>query len=186
MADDKPKYHIIQGNIADYQGGAIVVPSWTNMSTSNAISHAITTRLRQLRANIEKFWPEPTDIRDSSERLPLYSAHLFESPQLPGVDACILATCYVDEGEQDAPFSEKAARTTANALKVASEKGINSIAFPTLMTGYGGGSLDEIIPSMISEFNSHLRNGQSPSDIALYVFGNEAYQKTLKLAQQVK
>lgn len=183
---NKLGYNIIQGNIADYKGGAIVVPCWTNMSTSNAISHAINIKLRELGVDPKNFWPEPSDIRDASKKVPLFSVHFYEAPQLPNVDAYILATCHVDKGEQDAPFSEKAARTTANALKVANEHGIKSLAFPTLMTGHGGGSLEEIIPSMIAEFNAHLRTGKSPSDIALYVFGNEAYEQTLQLARQAK
>lgn len=178
--------NIVQGNIADYQGGAIVVPSWTNMHTGNAISHAINNKLRMLGVNPEDFWPRPSKIGDAGKRVPLTSAHFFEAPQLPDVDAYILATCYVDKGEQDAPFREKSARTTANALRVANEHGIISIAFPILMAGDSGGSLDVIVPSMISEFNTHLRSGESPSDITLYAYGEEAYDQTLRLAQQTE
>jgi len=183
---NKPGYNIIQGNIADYEGGAIVVPSWTNRSTGNAISGAINNKLRELDIAPEKFWPEASNIWDASKKVPLFSAHLYEAPQLPNVDAYILATCYVGEGEQDVPFNEKSARTTANALKVASEQGIKSLAFPTLMTGHNGGSLDDIVPSMITEFNTHLRTGKNPSDITLYVFGNQAYEQTLRLVKQAK
>jgi len=181
----KPRYEIVKGNIADYEGGAIVVPSWANMSTGNAISHAINKKLGDLQVDPEGFWPEPSDIRDASKKVPLFSAHFFESPQLPMVDAYILATCYVDEEESKPPFSQIAAKTTENVLKVASERGIESLAFPILMTGHGGGRLDEIVPSMIDEFNTHLRTGKRPSYIALYVFGDQAHEQTLQLVRQI-
>lgn len=176
----KRSYQIQNGNIASYQGGAIVVPCWSHLGTANAISHAINKELKNLGIDPEAFWPKPGETN-----VPLCTAHFFEAKQLPNIDAYILAACYVNtlQRETDESFALKAKKTTTNALEVARQYQITSIAFPILMAGENGAKLEEIIPSMTQEFTTHLRTGKNPSNITLYAYGHEAYQETLKLAR---
>ena len=164
MHQQKPTYTIVHGNIADYQGGAIVVPCWTNRDA--------------------RIWPELTHSLDKTKRVPLFSAHFYPRSQLLGFESIILAACYADADETETSFYERASQTTANVLRVANENGVDSIAFPLYMAGHQKGKLTEIVPAMVDEFEKHMKSGVNPSDITLYLFAEKDYKEARQLIER--
>jgi len=70
----------------------------------------------------------------------------------------------------------KIRNTTINSLKRAEEKGLKSIAFPSIGTGVGGFSLEKAAEVMIGAVKEHLEAGVSSLELVVFVlWGEEAY-----------
>lgn len=141
-------FRLVGGDIAEFKGGAIVVPVY-----------------------------EYNRIREDAKLFRAYH-HGFSQP--PNANAIIVATCYINE--EGIPFYVKAATTTANALEVAKDKRVESIAFPALMTERRDVRLEEIVPAMIDEFVRHVRQWTHPREISLCIPESEAYNIALQIA----
>jgi len=63
---------------------------------------------------------------------------------------------------------------TASALKLASDRGIESVALPALGAGVGGLSLRECAEAMLSAAQAHCETQQLPLEIRFVLFGQNA------------
>ncbi len=167
-----------EGNIADYVGDAIVVPCWTGFGTDAAISRSINHKLRNLGR------PEMFENFPICETEP-FSAHYFSDSQLPDVVGYIMACCYVLRRESAEPFDIKAMLTTQNALTVASQQGVKSIAFPIYLVGEQGGNPDLVLPAMANVFEEHARRGLLPDEVTLFAFGQGNYNNAMSILDSI-
>ena len=63
---------------------------------------------------------------------------------------------------------------TLSALKLAAERGIESISFPALGSGVGGLSLHDCAAAMLSAAQEHCASSVLPSEIRYVLFGQNA------------
>jgi O-acetyl-ADP-ribose deacetylase len=79
--------------------------------------------------------------------------------------------------------AEALRKSTAHALRIASERGLKSIAFPAVGTGIAGFPMEECAEIMLQEAAQHLKNGTSLENIYFVLFDRDAcqtFQKTWK------
>ena len=78
-------------------------------------------------------------------------------------------------GLDDVPTTSKTLRTsTAHALRLAAERGLNTIAFPAVGTGVSGFPMDECAQIMLSEAIQHLKGETSIETIYFVLFDTRA------------
>jgi O-acetyl-ADP-ribose deacetylase (regulator of RNase III) len=65
-------------------------------------------------------------------------------------------------------------KSTAHALRIASERGLKSIAFPAVGTGIAGFPMEECAEIMLQEAAQHLKNGTSLENIYFVLFDRHA------------
>ena len=63
-----------------------------------------------------------------------------------------------------------------NALKIASEKGIEKIAFPPMGTGFYGVSLKTCAQVMLKSIKKHISQKSSLKEIVICVLDNREYK----------
>jgi O-acetyl-ADP-ribose deacetylase (regulator of RNase III) len=68
---------------------------------------------------------------------------------------------------QEEDISGKLRKTLKNALKAAEEKGVQSIAFPPLGTGFYGVPLDSCASIMLEELSEHLLGNTSLKEVII-------------------
>jgi O-acetyl-ADP-ribose deacetylase (regulator of RNase III) len=76
------------------------------------------------------------------------------------------------EGEED----EKLRNATRNALKVADENGLSSIALPAISTGIFGFPLDRCAEIMLRTAIEHLQGRTGLERVVFCLYGQEAYE----------
>ena len=76
------------------------------------------------------------------------------------------------EGEED----EKLRNATRNALKVADENGLTSIALPAISTGIFGFPLDRCAEIMLRTAIEHLQGRTGLERVVFCLYGQEAYE----------
>ena len=64
--------------------------------------------------------------------------------------------------------------STAHSLRLASERGLKTIAFPAVGTGIAGFPMKECVENMLQEAANHLRNGSSLETIYFVLFDQQA------------
>ncbi len=170
MSTDKYPFKLQEGDITGFEGDAMVIPCWQTLHTGNVIASALERRLDELGVDLVDFWP-----RYSEERVPLFSAHYYERPQMPKTKSIILAACYTGH-EPSISFRERALKTTRNVMEVAGQHDVRSIGFPAYMTGGQHGMVVEVVAAMADVFREHIKTGGNPRDISLYVFGEASYR----------
>jgi O-acetyl-ADP-ribose deacetylase (regulator of RNase III) len=77
--------------------------------------------------------------------------------------------------------------STAHALRLASERGLKTIAFPAVGTGIARFPMQECAEIMLQEASEHLRNGSSLETIHFVLFDQEAtdiFERTWKRMQR--
>jgi O-acetyl-ADP-ribose deacetylase len=72
--------------------------------------------------------------------------------------------------------AEALRKSTAHALRIASERGLKSIAFPAVGTGIAGFPMEECAEIMLQEAAQHLKNGTSLENIYFVLFDRNACQ----------
>jgi O-acetyl-ADP-ribose deacetylase len=70
--------------------------------------------------------------------------------------------------------AEALRKSTAHALRIASERGLKSIAFPAVGTGIAGFPMGECAEIMLQEAAQHLKNGTSLENIYFVLFDRDA------------
>ncbi len=83
------------------------------------------------------------------------------------------------EGNED----EKLRQATLNSLKLATEKGLKSIAFPAISTGIFGFPVDRCANIMLKETIKYLKENKDLERVVFCLFGKDTYdvfEKTLK------
>ena len=73
-----------------------------------------------------------------------------------------------------------------HALRIASERGLKSIAFPAVGTGIAGFPMEECAEIMLQQAAEHLRNGSSLETIYFVLFDEQAagiFERTWKRLQ---
>jgi len=177
MIRDYGFFRIIHGNIAEFRGGAIVVPCFSDLTPAPEISDAVRTKLSRdgyktdIFGNIEKNLGE------------LFTSEFYPF-ELPFVKGLVMARCYVDrqdsnEKSKDMIYYLKTAKTAESALSAARKNDLDSIAFPVLMAGRSGGSLGEIVPAMIDEIS---RAREDFSKIEIYALNKEVFREFVSIA----
>jgi len=76
--------------------------------------------------------------------------------------------------------------STAHALRLASERGLKTIAFPAVGTGIAGFPMKECAEIMLQEAAEHLRSGSSLETIYFVLFDEDAkniFERTWKRLQ---
>jgi len=95
-------------------------------------------------------------------------------------DAGRLAARYVIHAAAMGPdlvTSEEAIRqATGNALRVAEELGVHSIALPALGTGVGGFAIEDCARIMLDKVIAHLEHGGSLELVIFALFGAPSYE----------
>jgi O-acetyl-ADP-ribose deacetylase len=79
--------------------------------------------------------------------------------------------------------AEALRKSTAHALRIASERGLKSIAFPAVGTGIAGFPMQECAEIMLQEAAQHLKNGTSLENIYFVLYDRDAcrtFQNTWK------
>lgn len=76
------------------------------------------------------------------------------------------------EGDEDA----KLRMATLSSLKVAEEKGLESIAFPAISTGIFGFPMDRCARIMLTAVIGHLRESDAPMRVVFCLYGPDAYE----------
>lgn len=71
---------------------------------------------------------------------------------------------------------ESVGLATGNALKLAAERGFDSIAFPALGTGVGGLSLQDCAEVMLSAAHKHCAQHEKPFEIHFMLWGQNALE----------
>ena len=82
--------------------------------------------------------------------------------------------------------AEALRKSTAHALRIASESGLKSIAFPAVGTGVAGFPMKECAEIMLHEALQHLQNGTTLEKIYFVLFDQdscETFQNTWKRVQ---
>jgi O-acetyl-ADP-ribose deacetylase (regulator of RNase III) len=82
--------------------------------------------------------------------------------------------------------AEALRKSTAHALRIASESGLKSIAFPAVGTGVAGFPMKECAEIMLQEALQHLENGTTLEKIYFVLFDQdscETFQNTWKRVQ---
>jgi O-acetyl-ADP-ribose deacetylase (regulator of RNase III) len=82
--------------------------------------------------------------------------------------------------------AEALRKSTAHALRIASESGLKSIAFPAVGTGVAGFPMKECAEIMLQEALQHLQNGTTLEKIYFVLFDQdscETFQKAWKRMQ---
>jgi O-acetyl-ADP-ribose deacetylase (regulator of RNase III) len=85
--------------------------------------------------------------------------------------------------------AEALRKSTAHALRIASESGLKSIAFPAIGTGVAGFPTKDCAEIMLQEAQQHARNGTSLEKIYFVLFDREsckAFQVAWKRLQRAK
>ena len=77
---------------------------------------------------------------------------------------------------QEENTDEKLRTTIKNALKAAEEKGITSIAFPPMGTGFYGVPLDSCASIMLDEFSEFLSDSKAIKEIIICANDNREYR----------
>lgn len=72
-----------------------------------------------------------------------------------------------------------------SCLNLAEQKGITSIAFPSLSTGVYGYPLEEAAPVALHTIIEHIKKPTSLKQVTMVLFGNRAYQAFEKALQDV-
>jgi O-acetyl-ADP-ribose deacetylase len=81
---------------------------------------------------------------------------------------------------------ESLRHSTAHALRIAAERGLQSIAFPAVGTGIAGFSMEECAEIMLREAAEHLKNGSSLQTVYFVLFdepAREVFERTGKKLQ---
>src|SRR5258708_32135219 len=76
--------------------------------------------------------------------------------------------------------------STAHALRIAAERGLQSIAFPAVGTGIAGFPMEECAEIMLRETAEHLKNGSSLQTVYFVLFderAREIFERTGKKLQ---
>lgn len=85
----------------------------------------------------------------------------------------------------DEPPSSRSIRSaTRQALRLAAERGVRSIAFPVLGSGVGGFPFDSAARLMLEEIREHTRLGSEPDTVVIYGFTREQAQALRRLVEQ--
>ena len=177
---------IVKGNIADYEGGAIVVPRFTSYVGGDIADALIKKICDTTHESIDQI-RQHSVFRGNVQPVELYSAwHYKDTKLLPGVDDYITATCFLLPDQKGDPFYTRAHRTMINVLKVASEHNIAGLAVPILMTGEQKGSLDEVLPAMMHVCCKHGTTDAKPDKITIYTRSDEAHEKALHFHELIR
>lgn len=79
-------------------------------------------------------------------------------------------------GLGNVPTTAKTLRTsTAHALRLASERGLKTIAFPAIGTGVSGFPMEECAQIILGEVVQHLRGGTALETVYFVLFDARAY-----------
>lgn len=185
MEKDYSLFKLKLGNIADFQGDLIVVPSFSFYWAADKISHSIADK-------IKSFGEKDRDIfnqiyaENQGKKAELFSAQYFPMAELPNVKGLILAFCYVDrkseEAEKDMDYYLKTGITVFNVLEKAREINAESIAFPVLGIGRDGGKVDAIAPAMIDEIQRHYELKKEPRNIEVYAHKSRIFDEFMRIA----
>jgi len=68
------------------------------------------------------------------------------------------------------PTAESIRSSTRHSLRIATEKGLRSVAFPILGTGIGGFPFGKAARLMVAEIRAHAGTTALPEDVVLYAF----------------
>ncbi|HYK85660.1 MAG TPA: O-acetyl-ADP-ribose deacetylase [Ktedonobacteraceae bacterium] len=72
-----------------------------------------------------------------------------------------------------------------SCLNLAEQKGIESIAFPSLSTGVYGYPLEEAAPVALRTIIEHIKKPTSLKQVTMVLYGNRAYQAFEKALQDI-
>lgn len=72
-----------------------------------------------------------------------------------------------------------------SCLNLAEQKGIESIAFPSLSTGVYGYPLEEAAPIALHTIVEHIKKPTSLKQVTMVLYGNRAYQAFEKALQDI-
>lgn len=88
---------------------------------------------------------------------------------------------------QEPDIEEKLSKTIQSALNIAENKGIKSIAFPPMGTGFYGISLDVSASVMLNKISNHLTGNSNLSEVLICVMDKReymAFEKKWKLKEK--
>lgn len=189
IRQDMKKIRYRTGNIADYKGDCIVVPSWSDLlpTEKERVARAINDKVKSLGLEPKMFERETIWGGKETHRVQLYSAHYFSDSQLPDVRGYILAVPYVDmlELEQDMPADLKSIQTTKNVMMEAHKHEVRTIAFPPYLTGDHAASIEDAIGGMLTSISKHYGKAGMPIDTTIYFRREDKLKEALVISERM-
>lgn len=85
------------------------------------------------------------------------------------------------EGDEDRKLRD----ATFNSLRLADEKGLNSIAFPAISTGIFGFPMDRCARIMLETTKDYLRGDTGLQRVVFCLFGDEAFRTFVETLQRM-
>ncbi|HEX9886631.1 MAG TPA: macro domain-containing protein [Longimicrobiales bacterium] len=160
-----PLIRVEEGDISSFDGDAVVNAANNHLIMGSGVAGALGRR------------GGPTIQADCQERvhskgpLELGEAAVTGSGDLP----CGIVIHAAAMGDQP-PTAETIRTATRNALRLALEQGVQSIAFPVLGSGVGGFPFDQAARLMLEEINDHGATFTMPASVVIYGFTPEQAQ----------
>lgn len=164
-----PLIRVEQGDISTFQGDAVVNAANNHLRMGAGVAGAL---LRRGGHDIQK---ECDALIRREGPLEVGEAAVTGAGSLPA-RYVIHAAAMGDE--PPTPHSIRAA--TRNALRLARERGVGSMAFPVLGTGVGGFPFEEAARLMLEEIRA-MEEGSLPETVVMYGYTEEQAERLRRL-----
>jgi O-acetyl-ADP-ribose deacetylase (regulator of RNase III) len=156
------RIRIEEGDLTEAAVDAIVNAANTALALGAGVAGAIRTRGGPaIQAECDRHGP-----------VPLGGAALTGAGKLPA--RYVIHAAAMEPGGLPTEDSIRAA--TRNALALARERGLHSIAFPALGTGVGGFPMQRCAEVMLEEVRGHAAGATSLDEVRFVLYGEPAYR----------
>ncbi|HEY6418879.1 MAG TPA: macro domain-containing protein [Candidatus Binataceae bacterium] len=152
----RAKVKLRQGDLTDAQVDAIVNAANDDLQLGAGVAGAIR----------RKGGPEIQAECDRIGKIPLGEAAITGGGKLKARHVIHAASMRLGERASE----EHLRASTRNSLKRAAERGLKSIAFPAIGTGFAGFPIDRCAQVMLEEIRAHLRGQTSVERVEVVLF----------------
>lgn len=161
VADDKT-LEVIEGDITDYGGEAIVNAANNHFWMGGGVAGAIKRRGGQIiEDEAMRQGPRPVGEAVLTSAGSLKARHV--------IHAAVM-------GQDLSTDSDAILKATGSCLRLAESSKIGSLAFPALGTGVGGFPLSEAAEIMMNASLDFLKTSKALTRVTFVLFGREAYE----------
>lgn len=174
-----------QGSITNYRADALVCPANGDLEMvafPGGVQYAffkeggksIFEEARKVAAEYRLSHPE---MFGEVGQVPDFSAHITSAGKLPAKHVIHSVAVGMKKDKSGLYCNANViGESTQNALKLAKERGLESIGFPALGTGLYAVHLEDAIEAMGKSFRAHLNNQTSIKRIGLILYSPEQFE----------